>query len=158
MNTDQWQTSPRHERPGDLVRWHLAASLDNVGLQLGLSEEGCWVVVGPSSATELRHGSHPVFLLPLLQMGRSEALSALGAEISAHSQDPAALDRLPVEDLVIAGLESGAEHWSSMALAWAAEMEPSSRLADALASLSLSGVTQSIRHRAQRISRVANVR
>lgn len=151
IDAEQWETSPRHERPDELVRYRPSAKLDKAGLRLGLSDQGYWVVIGPSSATELRDGTSPIFLLPLLQMSRTEALSALETGLRAHSAQLDALDHFPIESLVVTGLESGAEHWSSMALAWAAEMAPTPRLAEALGLLSKSGATQAIRHRAQKI-------
>lgn len=155
MDTEQWHTSPRHEQPDQLVRWQQAASLDVVGLQLGLTDAGCWVVVGPSSVTELRDGTGPVFLFPLLQMSREEALSTLRAELIARNLDLGALERFPVENLILAALESGTEHWSSMALAWAEAIEPTPRVAQALTSLAESGATQAVRHRARKIARAA---
>lgn len=156
-DAEQWQTSPRHEELSELVRWRLSARLEKVGLRLGLSEQGHWVVIGPSSATELRSGIRPVFLLPLLQMSRSEALSTLKAELRIHNIDVDALKYFPVEDIVVAGLESSAEHWSSLALTWAAEMVPTPRLHEALAHLTKSGVTQAIRHQAKKIGTTPKV-
>ncbi len=153
MSSDDhpWRSSPRHEAPTETVRWRPLADLDRVGLKLGLSDAGCWVVIGPSSATEIQGATRPVFLFPILQMSFAEALNALTAAIKAHDGPPEVLGTFPVEALVVAALDSGSPHWSSMALAWVAEMPASPGLATALARLVETGSTQAIRHSARRI-------
>jgi len=98
------------------------ADLSAARLQIHLSSEDWWVVPGPTSVTELKPETTPIFLLPILELDHSAAKDALkdGFVDAGLSED--LLLRFPFEEVVTTGRNSFSEQWINLALGQSREL------------------------------------
>jgi hypothetical protein len=146
-----WQISSGQNEQEEL-RWIRIANLHIARIEIGLSSDAQWLRIGPHSVTRFSNGKPCVFLLPILELPFDEAFRLLERGLHAHQLSSEFLKLFPFEDVVVTGLESDSEHWTSLALKWVEQRPLSDKLMHALQMLKQNGPTQKVRHAAQKLA------
>ncbi|XXT18150.1 hypothetical protein WME94_48765 [Sorangium sp. So ce429] len=134
-----------------MIRLTPVASLETARLDLGISSDGWWVIVGEKSAREFPLGRNCVVLLPILEVTPVEARQRLLEGLRTKGIPEEFIELFPFEDVVATGLASQSQHWASLGLGWANIIERSPKIERALAELADSGPTQKLRHEGRRL-------
>lgn len=154
---DRFMASRWRGQPGDEpVYWILAAALkplvEGPVLQIGLTEDGNWVVAaGDGSVVDVKAADNYMPLFPLFEMSLEEARERLASEFRKHQLNENWLLIFPFEDLVSAALTTRSKSWAGLALDWANTLGPSDALCAAVDLARGTGMTQAQRHRAAQI-------
>ena len=147
-----WKTSQNHDsQERAMLQWLPVADLAAARIQLGLSSSASWVRATPQSVTVFEPDKPCVFLLPVLELDLNEVRRLLERGLQETGLSTEFLKTFPFEDVIVTGLESQSERWSSLALKWAEQLPVSTRLQSALDALITAGPTQTLRHAAQKL-------
>ena len=152
------QSKLRDDSTGLLVRWLPIASIElrqaGSGLQIGLSDQGQWVVAAADgTVANVESADEYLPLFPLLEMPLDEARAVLATELRARRLPEEWLHAFPFDGLVVAALTARSKFWPGLALSWAAALHGSERVIAALDVVQKLGLTQHQRHEAARILR-----
>ncbi len=147
----RWSARAKHGAGEDsVVQWISIAEFSEARLRIGLSEDGEWVRVEPTSAAVFQENKP--FFLPMLVMRFSEVQRAIREGILLAGIPVEIEGAFPFEELVVVGLESESEHWNRLALDRISELSPSVNLFKALTDSSEHAPTQQLRHRAKKLA------
>jgi len=152
-HTSEWFFGPARGREHQVVRWIKVAELPPSALIVGLSDEGYWVR-GGGPTIEVADGPQAITLLPCLEYPSSIFRSALSIGLAKCGLPESLDETFPLDDLIIAGLQSGSEYWTKLALERLGEVGATLATRDALRFAARSAPTQPLRHRAKTLIRV----
>lgn len=139
---------PEHStKTGATLTWLPVVDFVEERIKLGLSTSGRWVRGSAASAVEFAAGTP--FFLPLLEAPLENVLNRVRDGLVAAGLPDSFAASLPVEQVTIDGLLSGSQHWTGLALQWAAELPRSEQLDAALRRVATEARTQKQRHAAR---------
>jgi hypothetical protein len=142
-----WSSGPIRGQEHQMVRWIEVAELPPSQLIIGLSDSGSWVR-GGGATVEIANGPHAISLLPCLECPSERLRQTLGDGLARRGLPDTLAETFPIEDLILAGLKSGSEYWTKLALERVGELGATPATQDALRDASRSAPTQPLRHRA----------
>ena len=167
----QWLKTLRFDREGFTadrrnphgntpMRWKVAACFkareEVPTLELGVSENGSWVVPSGDGVCEVEQRDYWPFF-PLLEMSFPDAKSLLENEFERHNIPPDLLDDFPFLEITASALKCES-HWASDALAWVSFLSPAKEIEEGLLFLKERGLTQRQRHTAAKLLSAARPR
>ena len=141
----EWSSGPVRGHERQMVRWIEVAELPPSKLIIGLSDSGYWVRGG--ATVEIANGPHAISLLPCLECPSEMFRQALRDSLARRGLPDALEDTFPIDDLIVAGLKSGSEYWTRLALDRVEEVGATPATRDVLRAAPRSAPTQPLRHR-----------
>jgi hypothetical protein len=114
-HASDWSSGPVRGHEHQMVRWIEVAELPPSKLILGLSDSGYWVR-GGGATIEVANGPHALSLLPCLECPSETFRQTLRNGLARRGLPEALEVTFPIDDLISAGLMSGSEYWTKLAL------------------------------------------
>lgn len=151
-HSSEWSSGLTRGREPEVVRWIKVAELPLSPLIIGLSDQGYWVR-GGGATIEIADGPQAITLLPCLEYPTPVFRRALGTGLAQRGLPESLDETFPIHDLIIAGLRSGSEVWTRLALERLEEVGATSSIRDALLLAVQSAPTQRLKHRAKALMR-----
>ncbi|WP_194791019.1 hypothetical protein [Pseudomonas sp. UFMG81] len=152
-----WMQKVGRKAGGVNLSWLPVAQLCGGRFLLGVTSRGEWARSTGSVIQTVDEEAGYVFFLPLLE-GLPEIVRCKMIDgLKAHGISELFIDLFPFEKVVVAGLRSQSEYWSSLALKWVLFIPRTDSLEAELEVLSKSGETQRIRHSARKIAKQLKV-
>ncbi|MEI7731572.1 MAG: hypothetical protein WCO56_18505 [Verrucomicrobiota bacterium] len=147
-----WKTSLNHEiHEQASLQWLPIANVTTANIELGIASDACWLRATSHSVTRFSEGKPCVFLLPVLEVEIHELVRLFEYNLQKKGLSTEFVKTFPFEEVVSTGLESHSEHWTALALKWAEQLPPSSKLQASLSVLASNGPTQKIRQAGQKL-------
>lgn len=146
-----WVRKVEYDSEGADVIWLPVAKLAGDRFLLGLTRTGFWARSTESGVQAVKDETNCIFLLPILESPPEVVRSKLIEGLKLYGLSEEFIDTFPFEKVVMAGLNSQSEYWSSLALKWVLFVSNPHVFKAELEALSESGETQRIRHAAKKI-------